>query len=98
VSHLLVLSLTFLITGENVAVARKFLGNPVQIIIPFQPGSTDVLLRPLVEKMPEYLGQPDSYILKPGASGSFAPGFVVAAKPDGYTLLGACNSSEIKNN
>lgn len=90
---LLWLSFILLFTGNSLAAERKFPAKPVQIIIPFQPGSTDVLLRPFVEKMPEFLGQPVPYIYKPGAAGSLGAGFVAASKPDGYTLLGTSNSS-----
>jgi tripartite-type tricarboxylate transporter receptor subunit TctC len=86
-------SLTFLDVRESPAAEKKFPMKPVQIIIPFQPGSTDILLRPFVEKMPEYLGQPVIFIYKPGAAGSMGAGFVAAAKPDGYTLLGTSISS-----
>jgi tripartite-type tricarboxylate transporter receptor subunit TctC len=90
---ILVVGLIFSVAGGIVAAERKFPAKPVQIIIPFQPGSTDILLRPLVEKMPEYLGQPVTFIYKPGAAGSIGAGFVAAAKPDGYTLLGTSLSS-----
>ena len=90
---LMLLTLTPLLAGHSLAAERKFPVKPVQIIIPFQPGSTDVLLRPFVEKMPEYLGQPVTYIYKPGAAGSMGAGFVAAGKPDGYTLLGTSISS-----
>lgn len=90
---ILVVGLIFSVAGGILAAERKFPAKPVQIIIPFQPGSTDVLLRPFVEKMPEYLGQPVTFIYKPGAAGSLGAGWVAAAKPDGYTLLGTSISS-----
>ncbi len=59
----------------------------------FPAGDTDNLLRPFVEKMPEYLGQPVTMVYKPGAAGSVGAGFVAASKPDGYLLVGSSHSS-----
>ncbi len=78
---------------ESYAAEKKFPNKPIQVIIPFSPGDTDNLLRPFVEKMPEYLGQPVTFVYKPGAAGSVGAGFVVSSKPDGYTLVGSSQSS-----
>jgi len=80
-------------TGPGMAAEKKFPVKPIQIIIPFQPGETDNLLRPFIEKMPEYLGQPVSFVYKPGAAGATGAGFVAGSKPDGYTLVGTSQSS-----
>ncbi len=72
---------------------KKFPAKAIQVIIPFQPGDTDNLLRPFVEKMPEYLGQPVNLVYKPGAAGSLGAGFVASSKPDGYLLVGSSHSS-----
>lgn len=79
--------------GDSPAAEKKFPTKPVQVIIPFQPGDTDNLLRPYVEKMPEYLGQPVTLVYKPGAAGSVGAGFVASSKPDGYLLVGSSHSS-----
>ena len=75
------------------AAEKKFPSRPIQVIIPFQPGDTDNLLRPFIEKMPEYLGQPMTMVYKPGAAGSMGAGYVAMAKPDGYLLVGSSHSS-----
>jgi tripartite-type tricarboxylate transporter receptor subunit TctC len=82
-----------LMGGENLAAEKKFPTRPIQVIITFQPGDTDNLLRPFIEKMPEYLGQPLSFVYKPGAGGSLGAGLAAAAKPDGYTLIGSSQSA-----
>jgi tripartite-type tricarboxylate transporter receptor subunit TctC len=46
-----------------------------------------------VEKLPEYLGQPVTFVYKPGAAGTLGAGFVASSKPDGYTVLGSSQSS-----
>jgi tripartite-type tricarboxylate transporter receptor subunit TctC len=73
--------------------AEKFPVKPVQVIIPFQPGDTDNLLRPFIERMGEFLGQPLSLVYKPGAAGAVGAGFVATSKPDGYVLVGTSHSS-----
>jgi tripartite-type tricarboxylate transporter receptor subunit TctC len=75
------------------AAEKKFPTKPVQVIIPFAPGDTDNLLRPFIEKMPEYLGQPLTFVYKPGAAGTIGAGLVASAKADGYTLLGISQSA-----
>jgi len=85
--------LIFSVTGTLWGAEKKFPVKPIHIVIPFQPGDTDNLLRPYVEKMPEYLGQPVSMVYKPGAAGSTGAGFVAASKPDGYLLVGSSHSS-----
>src|SRR4030042_753379 len=81
------------IIGGSFAAEKKFPTKPIQVIIPFQPGDTDNLLRPYVEKAPEYLGQPVSMVYKPGAAGSVGAGFVASSRADGYTLVGSSQSS-----
>lgn len=79
--------------GECPAAEKKFPTKPIQVIIPFQPGDTDNLLRPYVEKVPEYLGRPVTMVYKPGAAGSVGAGFVASGRADGYTLVGSSQSS-----
>jgi tripartite-type tricarboxylate transporter receptor subunit TctC len=67
--------------------------KPIQLVIPFAPGDTDNMLRPFVEKMGEFLGQPVVFNYKPGAGGGVGAGFVAAAAPDGYTLVGTSPGS-----
>ena len=81
-----------LYSPQSVA-AEKFPVKPVQVIIPFQPGDTDNLLRPFIERMGEFLGQPVSLVYKPGAAGAVGAGFVATSKPDGYVLVGTSHSS-----
>ena len=73
--------------GESLAAEKKFPTKPIEVICPFPPGGTDVMTRPFVEKLPAYLGQPVTYVYKPGAAGFLGTDYVAHAKPDGYTLL-----------
>ncbi len=63
--------------------------KPVQLIIPFAPGDTDQMLRPITEKMGKYLGQPIVMNYKPGAGGGIGAAYTASAAPDGYTIVGS---------
>lgn len=75
------------------ASAQTFPDRPIQLVIPFAPGDTDNMLRPFVEKMGEFLGQPVVLNYRPGAGGGVGAGFVATSKPDGYTLVGTTPGS-----
>ena len=62
--------------GVHFAAEQKYPTKPIQVITPFAPGDTDNLLRPFIEKMPEYLGQPLTFVYKPGAAGTLGAGVV----------------------
>jgi tripartite-type tricarboxylate transporter receptor subunit TctC len=60
----------------------------VSVINPFPPGGvSDTITRPLNAALEVVLKQPFILENKPGAAGAVGAQFVVAAKPDGYTLL-----------
>jgi tripartite-type tricarboxylate transporter receptor subunit TctC len=62
--------------------------KPMRWIVPFAPGGgTDVVVRPIVLKMTERLGQPIIYENRGGGGGVIAGETVARATPDGYTLL-----------
>jgi tripartite-type tricarboxylate transporter receptor subunit TctC len=61
--------------------------KPIQVIICYPPGATDVVTRPTTEKLEAYFGQPIVFVFKPGGGGAVGASFVAKAKPDGYTLL-----------
>jgi tripartite-type tricarboxylate transporter receptor subunit TctC len=62
--------------------------KPIRITVPFAPGGTsDVIVRPLMEHMGEFLGQSVVADYAPGAGGTLAATKVATAAPDGYTLL-----------
>ncbi|MNQ39773.1 Tripartite tricarboxylate transporter family receptor [compost metagenome] len=67
--------------------------RPVQLVIPFSPGDTDRMLRPITEKMGQYMGHPLVMNYKPGAGGGIGAAFTAAAAPDGYTLVGSSPGS-----
>jgi tripartite-type tricarboxylate transporter receptor subunit TctC len=70
------LALLLSLVEKNFAAGSKYPIKPIQVIVPFAPGGTDVNLRPFIEKMPDYLGQPMTFIYKPGAAGALGAGYV----------------------
>lgn len=80
---------------KNFAAGAKYPVKPIQVIVAFAPGDTDVNLRPFMDKMPEYLGQPMTFIFKPGAAGAVGASYVTTSKPDGYNILGSTQSAMV---
>jgi tripartite-type tricarboxylate transporter receptor subunit TctC len=68
--------------------AAAWTGKPVRFVVPAPPGGTsDVLARIVGEALAAQIGQPVIVDNKPGAGGAIAVGAVLAAAPDGQTLL-----------
>jgi tripartite-type tricarboxylate transporter receptor subunit TctC len=62
--------------------------KPVTMVVPFPPGgSSDVIARHLVSKLPQKLGGNFIVENKAGAGGTVGTAYVKRAAPDGYTLL-----------
>jgi tripartite-type tricarboxylate transporter receptor subunit TctC len=68
--------------------ARTYPVRPVHIIVGYGAGgSNDIVARLIGQWLSERLGQPFIIENRPGAGTNIATGTVVAAAPDGYTLL-----------
>jgi len=68
--------------------AQTYPARPIRLVIPFPPGgSTDMMFRPISERLSERLGQPVVLDNRGGAGGTIGTDLVAKAKPDGYTLL-----------
>src|SRR5437899_1066030 len=91
-----------LMTGAAVlpAVARAWAldypTRPVRIIVGFPPGGpTDIFARLISEWLSKRLGQAFIVENRPGAGSTIGVAAVVAAPPDGYTLLLVSTSAVI---
>jgi tripartite-type tricarboxylate transporter receptor subunit TctC len=64
-----------------------FPNKPIRMVVTFPPGgSTDVVMRMLVPRLNEKLGQPMLVDNRPGAGGNIGLTLVAKAPADGYTL------------
>ena len=68
--------------------AESFPSRPIRMLVPFSAGSqTDILARWIGEKMLESWGQQVVVDNRPSAGGTLASQYVLAANPDGHTLM-----------
>lgn len=68
--------------------AETYPSRPITVVVGFPPGtSSDTVARIIGDKLGEVLNQTIIIRNVPGGGGSLAPGQVLRAKPDGYTLL-----------
>lgn len=76
------------VASSAFAQSGAYPNKPIRWVIPFAPGGgTDMIARPIAQKLSERLGQPITYDNRGGASGLIAGEIVARATPDGYTLL-----------
>lgn len=77
------------------ALSQTYPNKPIQVVVPFPPGGSDVTFRVVAAKMSEILGKPIVVMNRPGASGAIGSEYVARATPDGYTLLLTTSSTMI---
>jgi tripartite-type tricarboxylate transporter receptor subunit TctC len=86
--RILALSLVAALAGAGPAFAIDYPVRPVKWVVPYPPGgTTDVLARIIAQWLTEKMGQPFVIDNKPGAGNNIGVEAVVAAPPDGYTML-----------
>ncbi|CUH68067.1 Tripartite tricarboxylate transporter family receptor [Thalassovita gelatinovora] len=80
------------ITIPGSAFAQSYPRRPITLVVMYAAGGgTDAIMRKLADEMARAKGWTINVINKPGAVGGVATQFVDAARPDGYTLMGAAN-------
>ncbi len=87
-------SLLFGVMMSVSAWGDEYPGRPVSLVIPYGAGGAfDITARLLASVSQKHLGQQLVPTLKPGGGATIGTAFVARAKPDGYTLVYAANSS-----
>jgi tripartite-type tricarboxylate transporter receptor subunit TctC len=85
------LTATFLViflAGAPGASGQEYPNKPIRIVVGYVAGGgNDIIVRVLVPKLSEALGQPVIVDNRPGAQSIIAAEMVAKATPDGYTLL-----------
>jgi len=80
-------------------IAQDYPSRPIRLIVPFAPGgASDVLARPVAQRLGEALGQQIVVDNRAGAGGNIGMGIAAHAAPDGYTLLAVTSSFVLNPN
>ena len=77
--------------------AQSYPTKPIRWVVPYGPGSTDILARILAPKVGAALGQQIVVENRPGAGGSMGSEQVAKGAADGYTLLLGAAASHAVN-
>ena len=84
------------LAAPRVASAQAYPARPVHLIVGFAAsGGNDIVARIIGQWLSERLGQPFVIENRPGAGSNIATQAVIAAPPDGYTLLLASAANAI---
>lgn len=82
-----IVCLAIIATLLPLAAAQEWPSQPIKYIVPFPPGgATDIISRPLADKLRERLGQAVVIENIGGAGASIGVGRLKQARPDGYTI------------
>ena len=75
------------------ALAQAYPSKPIKVVVGYAPGgAVDIVARTVGQSLSTGLGQPVVVENKPGAGTNIAVKSVIAAEPDGYTLMLAANA------
>ncbi|MBC5765938.1 Bug family tripartite tricarboxylate transporter substrate binding protein [Ramlibacter albus] len=73
--------------SSSFAVAQSYPDKPIRMVVTFPPGgSADAVVRMIVPRLNDKLGQQVVVDNRPGAGGNIGLAIVAKAPPDGYTL------------
>ena len=66
----------------------------IRVMVGYAPGGgSDIIARPISQRLQQRMGQPVVVENRPGAGGNLAIEAVAKARPDGYTLLVTPNTA-----
>ena len=73
--------------------AQTYPSKPIKVVVGYAPGgAVDIVARTVGQSLSSSMGQPVVVENKPGAGTNIAVKSVIAAEPDGYTLMMAANA------
>ena len=78
---------------SNCVLAQNYPTKTIRLVLPYPPGGgTDIIARPLAQRLTEGLGQQVIVDNRAGAGGNLGMESVAKTPPDGYTILLALNA------
>ena len=81
-------AMVLLPAAAGIAYAQEYPAKVVRVIVPFAPGGpNDLAVRPVAQKLYEFLGQPFVIDYRAGANGIIGCDMVAKSPPDGYALV-----------
>ena len=84
----LLLSAPLLATPALVSAQPAWPNRPVKIIIPFSPGgASDIMVRPVAQRLEQIFGQPFVIDNRAGGGGAVGLTALTAERPDGHSLM-----------
>jgi tripartite-type tricarboxylate transporter receptor subunit TctC len=83
-----------LLLAQASIAAAQFPNRPLRLIVPFPPGGgTDILARPLAQKLTERWGQQVIVDNRAGAGGGIGSDLAAKSLPDGYSMVLGTNGT-----
>jgi tripartite-type tricarboxylate transporter receptor subunit TctC len=83
-----IVAVLLLVCIPVLALGQAFPTKPIRMVVPYAPGgATDVLARPIAQKLSELVGQPVIVENRPGANATIGADHVVRSPADGYTFF-----------
>jgi tripartite-type tricarboxylate transporter receptor subunit TctC len=87
-----------MLCAAGVAWSQAYPAKPVRVIVPFPPGgANDIVMRIVLPKVSEQMGQQFIVDNRTGAGGTIGSAVAAQSKPDGYTLLIQTVGSHVSN-
>lgn len=87
-----------MLAGQTAMAQAPYPDRPIKMVVPYPPGSgTDTIARYTARRLEGMLGKPVVIENKVGGNAIIAAQSVIAAHPDGYTLLWAANGPVTTN-
>lgn len=83
-------------SGRHLHAQPEWPHKPIQLFVSYGAGgAVDVVCRLLAEPLTQILGQPFVILNRPGGNANIAPGLVLQAPADGYSLLASSTATVI---